>query len=193
MRQSINYKWNLPEASDEIEVEDINVIFIDIDDKLKSHDDELNSIEFPDNLRIISATGAGTVTVDEQGTVTSSMLSKINTTWGIAEFNSIKYPETLPYSDTVYVYVKIYFSEYKLYYDEYHVTDGQGETMAEQAGAVRIGRAHVTSSGEFDDICVVEYTFENEYIGSGTGINMPIRNAICYLLDNMQKLLGGDA
>lgn len=44
MRQSTNYKWNLPESADEIEIEDLNMIFLSIDKQLKSIESFVSSM-----------------------------------------------------------------------------------------------------------------------------------------------------
>lgn len=44
MRQSTNYKWNLPESADEIEIEDLNTIFLSIDKQLKSIESFVSSM-----------------------------------------------------------------------------------------------------------------------------------------------------
>lgn len=194
MRQSANYKWNLPEDEDEIDVEDLNAVFTAVDGKLKTHDAELEPVELSSVLKVVAAEGAFSVSVDDSGTVTSSLLSKVNTTWGPAECNQIAYPETLPYNGTIHVYIKIYFSNGKLYYDEYHVTGGPGETAANQAGAIEIGQAHTSPSGEFDDRYLVDFKFDDESAGTGSEsdmVTMSVRDAILYLMGRIQSMQGG--
>ena len=59
MRQSKNYKWDLTEGGDEINVEDLNTVFEAVDAKLKSHDTELKTVTLPGSFEVISAEGSG--------------------------------------------------------------------------------------------------------------------------------------
>lgn len=195
MRQSANYKWNLPEDEDEIDVEDLNTVFTAVDEKLKTHDEELEPVELSSTLKVVSAEGAFSVSVDESGIITSSLISKVNTTWGPAECKQIAYPETVPYSDTIYVYIKVYFSNGKLYYDEYQVTGGPGETAAQQNGAIEIGQAHISPSGKFDDVYLVDFEFDDESADAGSEsdmVTMSVRDAILYLMGRIQSMQGGE-
>ena len=195
MRQSANYGWSLPEDEDEIDVEDLNAVFAAVDGKLKAHDEELEPVELSSALKVVAAEGAFSVSFDDSGTVTSSLLSKVSTSWGPAECNQIAYPETLPYSDTIYVYIKVYFSNGKLYYNEYQVTGGPGETAANQAGAIKIGQAHISPSGEFDDIYLVDFEFDDESADASSEsdmITMSVRDAILYLMGRIQSMQGGE-
>lgn len=87
MRQSANYKWNLPEDEDEIDVEDLNTVFTAVDGKLKTHDEELEPVTLPGSFEIISAEGSGAF---YHGSLSGfiSLLQSVTTTYGDAEFGA---------------------------------------------------------------------------------------------------------
>nr|DAZ14954.1 MAG TPA: hypothetical protein [Caudoviricetes sp.] len=87
MRQSKNYKWDLPEDGDEINVEDLNTVFTAVDGKLKTHDEELEPVTLSGSFEIISAEGSGTF---YHGTLSgfNSLLQSVKTTYGDAEFGA---------------------------------------------------------------------------------------------------------
>mgnify|MGYP005814263117 FL=1 len=87
MRQSKNYKWDLPEGGDEINVEDLNTVFEAVDAKLKSHDTELKTVTLPGSFEVISAKGSGAF---YHGTLSgfNSLLQSVKTTYGDAEFGA---------------------------------------------------------------------------------------------------------
>lgn len=144
MRQSANYKWNLPEDEDEIDVEDLNAVFTAVDEKLKTHDNELRKISLPGSIGVISASGSGSF---YHGTTSGfvSLLKTVKTTYGYATFGTYHGEISGNPGTNIQLYVTLYISNagvlcWDEHYNTYDDIEIDGNILSvENIGTVSIG------------------------------------------------------
>ena len=144
MRQSANYKWNLPEDEDEIDVEDLNAVFAAVDGKLKTHDNELEKISLPGSVEVISASGSGSF---YHGTTSSfvSVLKTVKTTYGNATFGVYHGEISGTPGTNIQLYITLYISNagvlcWDEHYNIYDDIEIDGNIISvENIGTVSIG------------------------------------------------------
>lgn len=141
MKQTSNYRFNLPEDSDTIDINKLNDNFKSIDLKFKECENALMPVTFPKLLDVIYASGSQTF---YRGTMTgffenTSMLSEVNTTFGKAVFGK-HYGTFNPSSgSSITLSVKLYAEDGQLKWDEYYNTSKED--------AITIGTAVAQDSG----------------------------------------------
>mgnify|MGYP006939892238 CR=1 FL=1 len=141
MKQTSNYKFNLPEDSDTIDINKINDNFTKIDSKLKECENALTPVTFPKLLDVIYASGSQTF---YHGTMsgffdTMSMLSEVNTTFGKAVFGKHYGTFNPSRGSSISLSIMLYVEQGQIKWDEYYNTSKEG--------AIMIGTAIAQDSG----------------------------------------------
>lgn len=148
MRQSTNYKWNLPEDEDEIDVEDLNAIFESADSTLKTHDNNMKGFVLPGSVKVISASGSGSF---YHGTTSGfvSLLQEVSTTYGEATFGMYHGTISGTAGTRIQLYITLYVSDTGIlcwdeHYDIYDSIDVNGHILT----SVNIGTVSVGNAGQ---------------------------------------------
>lgn len=184
MKYTYKYRFNLPDGSDDIDINKLNANFTKIDMTLNN---ELEPVEMADTFQIISASGSysfyhGTLAGFFDG---MSLLNSVETTFGSAEFGNHYGDFSAQPGSQITLYVRIYFDGQKLRWDEYY-----NDTYGYEGGddAIEIGTA-VASDYEAGGSTRVEFSYIDDNAAEKKIYSL--RNAILELAMQIRILQRG--
>lgn len=129
---------------------------------------DYGNIYMTDKLDVVSASGTTDVT-QNMGEKVSQLLNTVETTWGKAvhgkDYGTAYYSST----ENVDLYIKLYFSDDVLYWDEYYYNPG--------GDAIYIG-SECTFGHRGDEL--ISFSYENSEAGGADLVSL--RDAVIYLL-----------
>lgn len=179
MKQTSNYKLNLPEANDDIDITVLDENFKKIDTELKRYSKEIEPITTSNALEVISASGEA---IFYHFTASRySLLDEVQTTWGAAEFRERHGDYHTKVGSVNDLYIHIYTESGKIYWDEYY------EDVNLPENTVYIGQANVISMVS-DSKCSFSYTNHNY----GQPRELSLRQAIVELISQVEILRKGN-